>query len=1312
MNTKVVYSALAIALAVLSPAFCGEAPQPGDGQPLKVLMVGNSFSLSNLREMPNIAKSMGLRLDLGSLYIGGCTLERHWRNVEAAESSATNRPYVFDLYVDGRKVISEKANIQETLVRDKWDVVTIQQASHASWNPDTYHPWGDNLVAKIRELAPQAKIFVQETWSYPPWDGRLAKFGFGPEEMYRRLHVAYGAFAEKHGLEVIPVGTAAEIVPSRNSLFKKPDFHFNGEGMYLQGLMFTARLFGVDARKCEYKPKSMAAERAEKIKEAVAATLAGAEPPDPPPTAEDRLRAVKLDDGGEITVVERRGDALRVAFSLAPTPKSFIRCELSLPAQAKWDGRLWGFGNGGWAGAVSFHSNATSACVHSDLGTSKSPYDETPTDREILRDYAWRATHLMTVAAKRLVEAYYGSKPDKCYFSGASCGGLQGVQEAALFPEDYDGIVSEVPGITERSRGSNAWRHKRLKEKYGKWFTKDEIAAVREAELAWFAKTDPEFARGRFIVDPYPTKEKLDGCWGEIVARNPALADREQLWRELFDPLTVNGEPYAAGRLIGVEFAGAWSFLLPKYLGLANLSEATEADLAAYASEAEVFPPADLSAFKARGGKIIMYGGLEDSSCPELEIREYYRQVAERCGGEVEASKFFAYYSVPGRTHGAKGEPSGQDQIGSPIGLDGKIVDWVEKGVHPVAVSFKWNNEPKELVVAPHPDCTVTCKDGAGMTNALTFAPRWDGNDIVAGSKRLSVRDDSKLVLTEGGETLFSMQYMCRAVSKATGKTLWPSPAYRFAEGGGKMSRDGDALVHESPYTLEGFTWEDAFRQRVELLPDGLVAIDVTWTDPDNDNFTFRPKGASWSVSYELSKGARFSVNGEVRDMPQAPRNGGDTWRAGPDGTIEYVLFEGDAARRFRIFTRPGEAGDTAYLFSLNWGNEFRITEKIDGRRRGYRLYLDLRQGVEARPDEDMHRKAEAQKAEASRPETVKYGVRKYEKPMEIGNYDVEIDLADGPSTNFVKFMGRRIAIDRTELKAGEKRTVSFTARVPGPYTLNRGGGTRRLSIELFTDPPQAGEKEFAPRVTPNPSARTIYICGDSTVEDHANEPLGSWGLVLPAFVRQGWTTANFAQSGRSMKTFEEEGRLERIFEHLAKDDWVMIQFGHNDQKIKGEEAENGYTRRLGEWIDRIREKGAHPVLVTPVERRGFSSGKQWGKSLAKYAEAVKAVAAAKDVPYIDLNDASYRMMGVLGAEGSKRLQRPVGDGQVDNTHHNMYGAYEMARIIAAGLAKIPVVGDAIREPYREFDPEKPDAESAVAIPPSGTFRNVKPAGD
>ncbi len=338
-----------------------------------------------------------------------------------------------------------------------------------------------------------------------------------------------------------------------------------------------------------------------------------------------------------------------------------------------------------------------------------------------------------------------------------------------------------------------------------------------------------------------------------------------------------------------------------------------------------------------------------------------------------------------------------------------------------------------------------------------------------------------------------------------------------------------------------------------------------------------------------------------------------------------------------------------------------------------------------------------------------------YDKPMEIGNYDVTVNLGTGKgaSVNYVKFMGRRLAIDRTELKAGEKKTVSFTARVPGPYTTrpNDERKNRKLEVELFTTAPKAGLKPFAPKVVPNPKARTIYLCGDSTVTDQRHEPWASWGQIIPAFVKKGWSATNFARSGLALKTFEEEGRLKRIFEHLKKDDWVVIQFGHNDQKIKGEEAENGYTRRLNEWIDQIRAKGAFVVLVTPVERRNFNkrTGAQMCKTLEKYADAVKAVAAAKGVPFVDLNDASYRMQGKMGAAGSIRLQRNDNGKNVDNTHHNIYGAYEMARIVAAGLAKIPTVGDAIREPYRAFDPEKPDADPQ--IPPSGKTDLTRPEG-
>ena len=241
-----------------------ETDKSEKGKPLKVLMIGNSFSISCLGHLPAVAKAYGHRLDLASLYIGGCSLERHWNNVVAASTNATFKPYRFDRFVDGRRVVEKgAANIPDALVMDKWDVVTVQQCSHKSWDKASYHPWGDNLVAKIRELAPQAKILVQETWSYPPWDRRLRNFGFDQVEMYARLHDAYREFAGKHGLGIIPVGTAAEFVENRNALFTAPDFHFNrGEGEYLQALVWDAALFGLPAAVCHYRPAGVSAERA------------------------------------------------------------------------------------------------------------------------------------------------------------------------------------------------------------------------------------------------------------------------------------------------------------------------------------------------------------------------------------------------------------------------------------------------------------------------------------------------------------------------------------------------------------------------------------------------------------------------------------------------------------------------------------------------------------------------------------------------------------------------------------------------------------------------------------------------------------------------------------------------------------------------------------------------------------------------------------------------------------------------------------------------------------------------------------------
>ncbi|MBQ3748122.1 MAG: DUF4886 domain-containing protein, partial [Kiritimatiellae bacterium] len=149
-------------VAAVAAVFLGlSADNAEPEKPLKVLMIGNSFSICNLWQMPQVAESMGKKLDIVSLYIGGCSLERHWNNVAAASTNATFKPYRFDRITYGKHVVEKGAvNIPDALLMDKWDVVTVQQCSHKSWDKASYHPWGDNLVAKIRELAPQAKIVV------------------------------------------------------------------------------------------------------------------------------------------------------------------------------------------------------------------------------------------------------------------------------------------------------------------------------------------------------------------------------------------------------------------------------------------------------------------------------------------------------------------------------------------------------------------------------------------------------------------------------------------------------------------------------------------------------------------------------------------------------------------------------------------------------------------------------------------------------------------------------------------------------------------------------------------------------------------------------------------------------------------------------------------------------------------------------------------------------------------------------------------------------------------------------------------------
>ena len=295
---NLVRRALCVASVAAVLAGCSTEPKD-DPSTVKVLMIGNSFSICVLQHLPSVALDRGVDLDLASLYIGGCSLKRHWENV-LKDGDETFRPYRYDRVVKGRRTVDgAKRNVCEALREAKWDVVTIQQASHESWKPASYHPYGDDLVAKIRELAPQARIVVQETWSYTPWDKRFKKWGIGPDEMYAKLHEAYGAFAKQHGLEVIPFGTTVQQWRSRlpvryteNSFggdvvgggrqdprdhFKrdaqnrwKPNcdvFHRGRRGDYFQALVWAAKLLKIDLSDLDYRPDYVTEDEARLMRE-------------------------------------------------------------------------------------------------------------------------------------------------------------------------------------------------------------------------------------------------------------------------------------------------------------------------------------------------------------------------------------------------------------------------------------------------------------------------------------------------------------------------------------------------------------------------------------------------------------------------------------------------------------------------------------------------------------------------------------------------------------------------------------------------------------------------------------------------------------------------------------------------------------------------------------------------------------------------------------------------------------------------------------------------------------------------------------
>jgi len=258
-----------IVVAALAALSFGEA----EAKPLKLLAIGNSYTFSLRSYLGDVAAQNGCELEYCLMCIGGCSFERHVRVAEAVDASPTNAPYQVASNMAAFKGVN-LSSIQKVLPAEPWDVVVIQQVSSLSWRPESYEPWGDKLIARIRALAPQANIMVQKVWSYNEICPSLAAWKIGRDEMYERLSAAYDAFAGKRGLEIIPAGTAVQLYRQRAvvdaplkdivgrfiNTGKMPDdvrsvdtIHLSQAGQYLQANVWVAKLFGSDLKKSEMK---------------------------------------------------------------------------------------------------------------------------------------------------------------------------------------------------------------------------------------------------------------------------------------------------------------------------------------------------------------------------------------------------------------------------------------------------------------------------------------------------------------------------------------------------------------------------------------------------------------------------------------------------------------------------------------------------------------------------------------------------------------------------------------------------------------------------------------------------------------------------------------------------------------------------------------------------------------------------------------------------------------------------------------------------------------------------------------------------
>ena len=359
-----------------------------------------------------------------------------------------------------------------------------------------------------------------------------------------------------------------------------------------------------------------------------------------------------------------------------------------------------------------------------------------------------------------------------------------------------------------------------------------------------------------------------------------------------------------------------------------------------------------------------------------------------------------------------------------------------------------------------------------------------------------------------------------------------------------------------------------------------------------------------------------------------------------------------------------------------------------------------------------------------------------YSVKVADGNYKVTVVLGSKKKAGktVVRAENRRLMLDEVSTRKGEFKTYSFIVNKRSPYITDkmnvkikpREKETFTWDEKLTLEFTGAAPAVKSIKVEPAPAeTTTVFLCGNSTVVDQFTEPYASWGQMVTRWFGPEVAISNHAESGLTAGSFLASNRLDKVLAMMKKGDYVICEFGHNDQKEKsaGSGAWYNFSYDLKKFIDEVRKKGGNIIFVTPTQRRFFDEAthSKIQETHKDYPDAMRAVAKREDVPVIELHDMTRTFFETLGYENSKKslVHYPANTypnqtkALEDNTHFNPYGAYEVAKMVVMGMKQLnlPIV-KYLRSDWKDYNPAQPDDFNQFVWYPSVNQNVTKPDGN